>query len=274
MAPRKAAQAPAKGSARTTGADSATAFRVLDRAMTLLRSLSRYPTGLSLSELSRETGLHKATALRFLRALEKGGFAASTPSKSWLLGPAIREIAAKSVGRADVRALARPLMEKTCRDVRQTVQLAILDGASITYLEKIEPPDLPLRINTQVGSRRPIHCTALGKALSAFHHDPAEIDRIIETAGMKKFTAQTITSPAAFAHELAKVRHDGHAVDDREYNNLVTCVAAPVHDPSGRTVAGLSISTVGLDVNSAQFARLIKAAKRTAKSISQAIGSH
>ncbi|WP_275430144.1 IclR family transcriptional regulator domain-containing protein, partial [Serratia marcescens] len=74
----------------------------------------------------------------------------------------------------------------------ETVQMAILAETSIVYIAKIEPLDAPLRINTQIGTRRPVHCTALGKVLTAWR-DPAEVDAIIGEAGLTRFTDATIT---------------------------------------------------------------------------------
>ena len=163
-------------------------------------------------------------------------------------------------------------MEEACRATNETVQMAILADESIAYIEKVEPPEQPLRINTQVGSRRPIHCNGLGKVLAAFHQQPGEIERVLRSAGMQRATPQTITSMSAFQEELARIREKGYAVDDREYNELVTCAAAPVRDSTGRTIAGLSISTIGVSVESARFRELIDVAKESADRVSLALG--
>lgn len=138
--------------------------RVIERAMRLLKCLSTSSTGLTLTELSREVGLHKTTVLRFLKALQQGRFVSPGGSgKAWRLGSAFFDIGAKAVGQNDIRYVARPLMEEASRLTNETVQLAILADNSVVYIEKLEPPDLPLQINTQIGTRRPIHCIGLGE---------------------------------------------------------------------------------------------------------------
>ncbi len=248
------------------------AFRVIDRAMHVLRCLSNHSAGLTLTELSGKADLHKATAARFLKALERGGFVTVATDKKWSIGPALLDIATRAQRQLDVRDVARPIMEEACRTTNETVQMAILADESIAYIEKVEPPEQPLRINTQIGSRRPIHCNGLGKVLAAFHRYPAEIERILHAAGMQRATPQTITSVSAFQEELARVRRQGYAIDDREYNELVTCAAAPVRDSTSRTIAGLSISTIGVSVESARFRELIDVAKEAADRISLALG--
>ncbi len=248
------------------------AFRVIDRTMHILRCLSVHSAGLTLTELSGKAELHKATVARFLKALERGGFVAVAADKKWSIGPALLDIATRAQRQLDVRDVARPIMEEACRTTNETVQMAILADESIAYIEKVEPPEQPLRINTQIGSRRPIHCNGLGKVLAAFHQQPAEIERILRSAGMRRATPQTITSMSAFQEELARIRQNDYAIDDREYNELVTCAAAPVRDSAGRTIAGLSISTIGVSVESARFRELIDVVKESAFQVSLALG--
>lgn len=245
-------------------------FRVIERAMRLLRCLSRHPDGLTLTELSRESGLHKATVSRFLRALDQGRFATAN-GKTWKLGPAFFEIGARAIGRTDLREVARPFMEAACHAVGETVQLAILADDGVVYIEKVEPADQPLKINTQIGSRRPVHCTALGKIMAA-HRDWSEVETILGRTGMQRMTGRSIVDPTHFKAELERVRRQGHAVDDHEYNELVVCAAAPVRNASGDVVAGLSVSTFGIAAESARFRALIEAAVRVADEISGALG--
>lgn len=247
-------------------------MRVVDRTMLILKSLSQHSDGITLTELSRAVGLHKATVLRFLKTLQRGGFAASAASgKGWRIGPALLDIRTRLVGRQDVREVSRPVMEDVARSTGETVQLAMLADESVVYIEKVEPPDLALRINTQVGTRRPIHCTALGKLLGAYG-EPVDITQRLRAAGLTRYTPQTITSLPALEEELALIREQGYAIDDREFNELVVCVAAPVRDVAGRVTTGLSISTFGISVKSARFRELTRQVAENADRISRALG--
>jgi IclR family acetate operon transcriptional repressor len=162
-------------------------------------------------------------------------------------------------------------MEEASRLTGETVQLAVLADGGVVYIEKIEPPDLPLRINTQIGTRRPVHCTALGKVLAA-GRERREVEQIVQAGGLQRFTPRTITSLSALLEELARVRRAGYAVDDREYNELVSCAAAPVRNNAGTIVAGLSISTFGIAADSARFRELVERTVATAGAISAALG--
>jgi len=268
---------PARGAAATAAVatrvdDGRSSVRVIERTMRILKCLAQHAEPMTLTAISQRIDLHKATVLRVLKTLEQGGFVASgVRDKGWRLGPAFLEIRAQAIGRHDVREIARPFMEEACRVTGETVQLAILADNGVVYIEKIEPPDLPLRINTQIGTRRPVHCTALGKVLAA-GRERREVEQIVQATGLQRFTPRTITSLSGFLEELARVRRDGYAVDDREYNELVSCTAAPVRDNAGRLVAGLSISTFGVAAQSARFRELVARAVATAAAISAALG--
>lgn len=246
--------------------------QVIDRAVELLNALSRHPDGVTLTELSQHTGLHKATVLRFLKSLESNGLVEQERTgKIWTLGAGLFEIASRGRRGNDLREIARPIMERTCRDTGETVQLAILSGCDVIYVEKVEPDNLDLRINTQIGSRRPIHCTALGKVLVA-ELPWSKVEWILKQSGMPAKTPQTIRDPKIFRSELDKVRQSGFSVDDHEFNELVICTAAPLRNASGGIVAGLSISTFGNDSASQRFAEMIKAVSDAAEQISGKLG--
>jgi len=246
--------------------------RVLDRAMRILKHLAQQPGGLNLTKLSSEIDLHKATVLRFLRTMEQGGFVASgSDGKSWRLGPAFLDINMRMLVRHDIREIARPEMEALSARTGQTVQLALLSEGAVVYIGKVEPAELPLKINTQIGTRRPIHCTSLGKVMAAFG-DQTEMERAVRASGMQRFTSQTITSLPQLREEFSGIRARGYAIDDREYNDLVACVAAPIRDASGDVIAALSVSTFVMSVGSASFRRLIPSSVDAAKRISAMVG--
>jgi DNA-binding IclR family transcriptional regulator len=154
---QRAARKPAPSDAPTP-AEAAGSVRVIERTVRILKCLSA-SGGLTLTELSRDIDLHKATVLRFLRTLERGGLVSLAGGKVWRLGPAFLEMRLRALGQLDLRTVARPFMEAASRASNETVQLATLADHAVLYLEKVEPPDQVLRINSQVGSRRPIHCT-------------------------------------------------------------------------------------------------------------------
>ena len=171
----------------------------------------------------------------------------------------------------DLRSVALPVMRRLCEDVGETVQLANLVDDEICYLEKAEPPPQGVRILTEPGSRRPVYCTALGKVLLSSLSEDA-LDDMLGRISFHAFTERTITEPDKLRDQVRAVPEAGYAVDNREYNRACVCAAAPVRDVSGTMVAGLSVSTIGLDVGSVTFVEIIAKVKATAEELSLALG--
>jgi DNA-binding IclR family transcriptional regulator len=96
-------------------------------------------------------------------------------------------------------------------------------------------------MSSELGSRRPLHCTSLGKAyLSALHDEKKR--SLIGELDLKRYTANTITDAAALEAEVAATKERGYAVDRVEVEEGVACLGAPVRDHRGLPVAAISIA--------------------------------
>jgi len=98
----------------------------------------------------------------------------------------------------------------------------------------------PVRVVQEVGTLRPIYCTAVGKLLAAWLPE-RELDGIIGRTGFERMTANTITDISALKQELARVRTNGFALDKEEHLEGIRCIAAPVRDQSEKVCAALCI---------------------------------
>jgi DNA-binding IclR family transcriptional regulator len=112
------------------------------------------------------------------------------------------------------------------------------DGV-VTIVAKRESEG-PVRVAQEVGARRPIYCTAVGKALAAWLPD-REIEGIIARTVFEKKTKRTITTASAFRRELARIRATGFAVDNEEHIKGIRCIAAPIRDHAGGVCASLCV---------------------------------
>jgi DNA-binding IclR family transcriptional regulator len=194
--------------------------------------------------------------------LERAGFLKRNLSRgTYSLGLKLLELGAVALGSVELRARARPHLERLHRDTGLTVHLAILDAGEVVYIDKIEG-DTAVRLYSQVGRRAPAHCTALGKALLA-HMAQEKVCEILAVKGMRRYTPDTIVSVPAFVKELEIVRERGYAVDMREHEPLVHCVAAPIRDHTGSVVAALSVTIIAAEMSEddlSHYAELVMAA--------------
>ncbi len=121
----------------------------------------------------------------------------------------------------------------------ESVQLAVLDHMSVLYINKMESSKA-VRMSSSVGSRAPAHCTSAGKALLAYQ--ATEVVNQLIAAGLKAYTASSITSSEALRSELAAVRSRGYAVDDEESEVGLRGVAAAIRNHSGTVVAAIGMA--------------------------------
>jgi DNA-binding IclR family transcriptional regulator len=123
---------------------------------------------------------------------------------------------------------------------QETVNLAVLSEREILYIDKVDSPR-SVGVMSKIGQRNPVYCTSLGKSLLAFQPEEEQF-RIIAGIQFKAFTPQTITSGKKLAKELKQIRLQGYALDRREIEEDVECIAAPIRNHLGIAVAAISIS--------------------------------
>ena len=256
----------------------------VDRAFEVLR-VTAAGTGMTLSELARETGLAKSTTLRLLAALERND-AVTRIGQRYRLGPLVHELDPIPVSPAyeRIRRVLTPFLAHLFEATRATVHLATLHGDEVVYLNKLHGPR-PIPSPSRIGGGLPAYCTGVGKAMLAF--DEAAAERVGQ-GPLVAWTDTTLTSADALAVELAEIRRRRRAIDRAELTPGLYCVAAPVFDggaagaggdyddndesnTSGtRAVAALSASAA----DEASLARLEPLVTRVAAAAGRALGQH
>ncbi|WP_162458516.1 IclR family transcriptional regulator [Pseudactinotalea suaedae] len=207
------------------------------------------PNGQTVSELSRDTDISRPSLYRTLTALERRGWAVRQ-DQSWMVGPSLAGLSEPAPRSANLIERTRPALVRLWEEYGETVNLGIPSRDEVLYLDILESVR-GLRTGSQVGSRDPMHATALGKIFLAARPS-SEVRRLLGNAELPRLTPRTIVTLAPLMRELAEVSERGWAIDDEESELGVRCVAAPVRDRDGRTVAAISLSapTVRFDEDS------------------------
>ena len=212
----------------------------VDKAIDVLKSFGTDAhVGVGVSELSRRAGLSKSTTFRVLSMLERNG-AVERAGTAYRLGRLLEELGAPVATPMHdaVRDVVTPFLAELYVQTHSTVQLAMLVGSQVMYLNKLEGPTR-LRTPSRIGGRMPAYCTGVGKVLLAANPTAAE-------AALRErhhaWTVNTIVEEDALLAELDHVRVTGIAYDRGESLETLTCIAAPVRGPGGRVVAALSVS--------------------------------
>lgn len=241
------------------------------RASNILRCFVGEKAHLKISELARELRLDRSTTYRILLSLEKCGLVEKDKKTGeYSLGLGVFEIGNTYLRQMDFIQASKPIMAELAAKVQETVHLAVLSGVEIVYVEKVDSPRT-LGVMSKIGQRGPLHSTALGKVLLAFQSE-AESSKIIRQIKLKSFTANTISSKTKLIAELKKVRKQEYAFDFRESEQYVECIAVPIRNHLGDTVAALSISGPQRKINTPGEKQCIDQVIKAASLISSRLG--
>lgn len=254
----------------TIASDRVSADRTaIDKASDILRAFGgRGARVVGVSELSRRAGLSKSTVFRILGSLERNGLVERVGT-AYRIGRGVAEIAAPAGAPIfDVlRESITPHLTDLFVTTRRTVQLAVLDGIRVVYLNKLVAAPGP-RLPSRIGGTMPAYSTALGKVLLAAN--PGAIDLTLQTP-RRAWTERTIVGADELLGELETVRASGIAHDRGESLDSLRCIAAPVRGRDGRVLAAVSASGSAAASWSAVHERALReaayAATRTMSSV-------
>ncbi len=195
---------------------------------------------LALKEIGISTGLPESTLFRVLLTLEKHGYLKQAVDGTYQLAPKLRF--GWLIEQANVlRDKVRPELERLTRRFNETVSMAYLYEDRIHVLDCIETFH-EIRISNRIGRVLPPHCSAMGKAITAFQ-DRALAEQIVEVYGLSRRTEFTITDRARLFDEFAQIRSTGIACDRQESILGGICYSAALRPAEGPVVAAISLST-------------------------------
>jgi IclR family transcriptional regulator, KDG regulon repressor len=209
------------------------------KALAVIEVFVGGPPTLGVTEVAHRAGLQKSTAFRLLsilvdcQVIERRG-------ERYMLGKRLFEFGHKVIfcRPRGLRDVALPHMVELQRATGATVQLAILDGVEVLYIEKLYGYD-SAGSPSQVGERLPASVTALGKAMVAYGEP--QFQRNIAEFELAKFTPHSVVDADKFLEEMSQVRAAGYALDRQESKMGLVCIAAPVL-VDGRATAAVSLS--------------------------------
>jgi DNA-binding IclR family transcriptional regulator len=215
-------------------------LKSLRKAMRILECFSLQEPRISLTDIARKVGLPLSTTHRLLATLRDVGILEQEGDRDlYRLGLKLLELGSMVLANMEVHREALPFIEELSRESGETVHLGVFDGSQVVSIEKMDSPH-GLASHVTIGKGAPAYCTAVGKALLAFQSEPV-LEHICRR-GLTRHTPQTITDPKGLRRELDRVRISGYAVDDREHQPDVRCVAAPIRNHTGRVIASISVS--------------------------------
>lgn len=215
---------------------------VITKVLAILELLDHAPDGLQLRDLAEKTGLNKSTVHRFASHLEAEAYLFRDESGTYTLGPKLTRMGGGVSLQATLCNISRPTIERLWKSTGETVNLAVLDGTDVLYIDVLET-EHTFRLVSKVGTRRPFHCTSLGKAIVANVDDDRMKEKLFSNISFDDArTPRSITNLGRLKRELGLIQKRGFAVDEGEAVTGIRCIGAAIFGVDGKAVAALSVS--------------------------------
>ena len=207
----------------------------------MLDVIAGHEDPVSLKILSAETGLHTSTAFRILSSLAEQGFVERTTRGNYQLGVKLMQLGSRVNASVDIRKIALPLMEMLRDHLGETMNLTVREEDEVVYIERSLAKRM-IRVEQVIGSRAPLHVTAVGKLLLGDQGEAA-CRSYAKRSKLPPFTEHTHTRIATLLEDCITSAKRGYALDNEEAELGVGCIGTLIHDASGHVVAGLSVSS-------------------------------
>ena len=197
-----------------------------------------------LADIAQRAMTSKATAHRLLQTMIDLGYVEQEEeTEKYGLTLKLFGLGARTLsGYADLMRVADTVMGMLSRATGESINLGVMDDREhrVAYIHKYDSA-YNLSMQSPLGKRNPLHSTSLGKALLAWR-DEAEIRERLDHMNLEKLAPNTITDRAVLLDQLHRVRDAGYAEEIEESEAGVRCMAVPVLDHLGKSIAAISIS--------------------------------
>jgi len=242
----------------------------LARGLRILELLAEATQPMRVADIAVRLDIPRSATYELINTLRLHRFLEQDSDGRMMLGAKLAMLGARFESGIDVPRLAA----EAARDLRdrsdETVQVAVLDDRYVLYIAKADS-SRQLRLVSNLGRRLPAHVTGLGKVLLAAL--PAdEFDRRMAGVQLETFTNTSIADLDTLRAELADVRRAGFAIDNAESTPEVRCVAAPIQDTSGETIASISISVPSIRMTDDRLTECTILVRDAAAALSRRLG--
>ncbi|MHA1165925.1 MAG: IclR family transcriptional regulator [Alphaproteobacteria bacterium] len=213
-------------------------FRVLQAVRRAQRELGR--SDVTLTEISRLSGLDKSAAQRFTNTLVHLGYLEKDArTRRYSPGVELLELGYSYLVSSRLSEIATSRMIAASNVYGTTVNLCVQHGPHVVYIVRIPHENAPFRA-TLIGRRIPMFSAAAGIAMLSRSSDE-HVEKTLAQSDFKPMTQWTVTDTKIVRANIAAARRDGYVITDQQSLPHELSTAAPVLDAEGKAIAALQI---------------------------------
>lgn len=233
--------------------------------------VSRQDRGATYSDITKLSGMPKSSVHRVLKNLHDLGYLDFNPATKRYIGSLrLAALGAEVMANFKLRDHIHPFLLALQQETQHTANFGVLDGMQGVFVDKVESRDFGVKLFSEIGKTFPLHCTGMGKVFLAFSPDHVFAELCQKPLGA--MTNKTVTDPTSLHKELARIKHEGYAVDNEEITRGIICVAGPVFDFDRSLIGAISIAFPASLNYDRGIEPEIKAIRRYASLISKSLG--
>ena len=243
----------------------------VSKALSLLTHFSHDRTEIGLSDLTRLSGMNKATVFRMMSELQQSGFVEQAGNdRSYRLGPQVLRLAALREAAVPILSVSRQVLRDLSDEVGETCHLSLVQGMQLNSLSHAYSPRHATKVMLEDAEVLAFHATASGLAVLA-HADTAFTDAILAMP-LSSHTAETVTKPDTIRAQLDKVRACGMAESIGGFEAEVHSHAVPIFGPDCLPIGALAVAAPMSRMSAAQLDLIPAALRRAGTDLTQRTG--
>jgi len=245
----------------------------LSRGLSILEAFSPSSPRLGITEIATKTKLSKSTVFRLIHTLCTLGYIIpSAEEKKFTMGPKVLDLGFAALSSLELREVAQPYLQQLSQRTKETVNLAILEGWKLIYIERIKTHQI-LNINLHVGSSLELFNTAMGRVLAAFQGQDW-INRYLQyLENVPEALPYRENKGKKLLLILGEVRKNSYALNNEELTPGLRSIASPIWDREGRVGGAVNIAvSSGLYSLQRLKRELALPLQETTRAISRALG--
>ncbi len=267
---RGSATALSRVTTRPTPQKSVGHTQALSRGLAVLEALAGTEAGATLTAIAGVLDLPAPTVHRLLATLEAAGFVRAGPKGEWQIGVHAFRAGTAFLAHRNLTVQAYPHLRELMDRAGETANLAVMEGGEAVFVEQVQCREM-MRMSVKLGARAPLHASGVGKAMLSLL-DAHALAATLGHRELARFTARTLTAPAALAADLRAADERGYAIDDEEHALGLRCVAAAVCDEHGQPWAAVSLAGPVTRMTAERIPILGERVRATARDLTQALG--
>lgn len=255
------------GKSDGNGSGTGAALTAAQRVLAILDVFDDEHTAMTLSEISRRSGLTLTTTHRLVGELNAWGALPRDSRGRYSIGLRILELGALAPRGLRLREVAQPFLDDLHQSTRANVHLAVREGHDVVYIESLRAPE-GVPVLSRLGGRWPLHATGTGQVLLAYASP--DVREEVLASSLKRFCSRTIVDPARLRVVLSEVRRLGYSAADSQLTPDAVAVAVPIRGPGDEVIASVGVTVRRGSVTPQAIAPALMA---TARGISRALGA-